>query len=154
MLGEYVGAKTKIKMLHNICNNIWEITPDNFLQGKRCPECNSRSNGEIIISKILTENEIEYSKQYRFKDCKNKQPLPFDFAIFKNKELIYLIEYHGKQHYEPITFFGGEKGFQYRIQNDKIKYNYCIENNINLIIIPYYKYKNIEEILLKIIKEY
>jgi hypothetical protein len=35
------------------------------------------SKGSKII-KILDENNIKY-KQYKFKDCKNKQELPFDF---------------------------------------------------------------------------
>lgn len=39
VLGEYIDAKTKIKMLHNKCGNIYEVTPDNFLQCKRCPIC-------------------------------------------------------------------------------------------------------------------
>lgn len=39
VLGEYVNAKTKILIQHNACGNIYEVRPDNFLSGNRCPKC-------------------------------------------------------------------------------------------------------------------
>lgn len=39
VLGDYINAKTKIKMRHNKCRNVFYITPNNFLQLKRCPFC-------------------------------------------------------------------------------------------------------------------
>lgn len=47
------------------------------------------------------------------------------------------IEYNGKQHYEPIVFFGGEKGLEINQKRDKIKRKRCIENNVQLIEIRY-----------------
>jgi len=47
------------------------------------------------------------------------------------------IEFNGKQHYEPITFFGGEEGLKKQIIRDKIKTQYCDKNNIKLFIIKY-----------------
>lgn len=38
-LEEYVNARTKIKVKHNKCNNVYSVTPKNFLYGKRCPKC-------------------------------------------------------------------------------------------------------------------
>lgn len=49
------------------------------------------------------------------------------------------------QHYKPINFFGGQKGFDYLQSRDKIKEQYCLNNNLNLIIISYKD--NIEETL-------
>jgi hypothetical protein len=49
------------------------------------------------------------------------------------------------QHYKPISFFGGQKGFDYLQSRDKIKEQYCLNNNLNLIIISYKD--NIEETL-------
>ena len=34
-----------------------------------------------------------------------------------------------------------------RIKKDKIKEQFCIDNNIDLLIIPYWDFKNIEFIL-------
>ena len=75
--------------------------------------------------------------QYRFNDCKNQKPLPFDFAIIKDDKVVQLVEYQGEQHYKVVDYFGGEKGFQKRIRNDKIKKNYCKKKNIPLLIIDY-----------------
>ena len=40
------------------------------------------------------------------------------------------IEFNGKQHYEPIDFFGGVDRFEKQQINDNIKVNYCNDNNI------------------------
>ena len=57
------------------------------------------------------------------------------------------IEYQGKQHYEPILYFGGEDNFELIVKHDKIKKNYCVENNIKLIEISYLDFNNITTIL-------
>jgi len=56
-----------------------------------------------------------------------------------------MIEYNGMQHYKPISFFGGMKGFEYLQSRDKIKKQHCLENQIKLIILSYKD--NIEEVL-------
>lgn len=136
VIGEYKNNKTHIEMLHNICGTKWKIRPDNFKSGKRCPNCN-QSHGEKEIERILKSNKIKYKVQYRFNDCKNQKPLPFDFAIIKKDKVVQLVEYQGEQHYKVVDYFGGEKGFQRRIRNDKIKKNYCKKKNIPLLIIDY-----------------
>ena len=72
------------------------------------------SRGEIKIEEILRENEIPFKMEYIFPDLKSTggRPLRFDFAIFDDDGNIdFLIEYQGKQHYEPSSKFGGKKGF-------------------------------------------
>jgi hypothetical protein len=61
---------------------------------------------ELKIQKWLDKNNINYNEQYRFDECKNKNTLPFDFAIIKSNTYI-LLEAQGIQHYEPIEHFGG-----------------------------------------------
>ena len=39
VLGEYINSYTKILMKHNKCGFEYEMRPDNFLQGHRCPKC-------------------------------------------------------------------------------------------------------------------
>lgn len=53
------------------------------------------------------------------------------------------IEYQGEQHYRPIDYFGGKEKFEVQQKRDNIKRDYCKNNNINLLEIPYYK--NVEE---------
>ena len=38
-LDSYVNAKTKLRVKHNKCGNVYEVQPYSFLQGKRCPKC-------------------------------------------------------------------------------------------------------------------
>lgn len=35
----YINALTKIKVRHNKCNQVYEVTPAHFLTGRRCPYC-------------------------------------------------------------------------------------------------------------------
>jgi hypothetical protein len=43
------------------------------------------------------------------------------------------IEYHGRQHFEPIAFFGGEEAFKQNQIRDKMKKEKCVANNVHLI---------------------
>lgn len=139
VLEEYFG--TEIKILHkcNICGHEWKAKPGNILAGKGCPKCNE-SHGEKNISNYLKMNNIVYIPQYAFDDCKDRRKLPFDFYI---PELNICIEYDGKQHFEAIDRFGGEEGLKIRQLHDKIKTDYCKNNNILLLRIKYDE--NIEE---------
>lgn len=38
VLTKYVNTSTKVKMKHNICGREYEVTPRDFLSGRRCPE--------------------------------------------------------------------------------------------------------------------
>lgn len=149
VLSEYINAKTHIKMRHNSdnCNNNeYEVMPDAFLRGNRCPRC-IESLGEKKIRECLDRFSVNYIEEYRINDCRNIRPLPFDFAIFKNGSLLCLIEYDGRQHFNESDWFGGRDNFLSVRENDGIKNSYCKENHIDLIRIPYWEYENIESIL-------
>lgn len=47
------------------------------------------------------------------------------------------IEFDGIQHFRPVAFFGGQKSFNHIQENDLIKTEYCLINNIKLIRIGY-----------------
>ncbi|USK82636.1 hypothetical protein LHV56_12485 [Peribacillus frigoritolerans] len=152
IIGEYISSNKHIEMKHNECGHRWNVFPSNFIKKKkptRCPNCNSTNNskGEERISDWLDSKNVNYEQQYRFADCKDKYPLPFDFAIFHNDEIIALTEYDGEQHFKPIDWFGGEGGLKETQRRDKIKRNYCNIKNIPLLRIPYWEFDNIEDIL-------
>lgn len=113
------------------------------------PGFKSIYKGEDRIINYLIKNNIPYSTQYYFSDCKHRAPLPFDVAIlYPNKSLKCLIEYDGEQHYKFIPYFhGNEEGFELQKLRDNIKNEYCQKHNIKLIRIPYTDFDNIEEIL-------
>lgn len=136
---KYNGAN--IPILHKCLKdgNEWYAQPANTLFGTGCPLCN-QSKGERKICLWLNKHHITYQTQKSFKDCKDIKPLPFDFYL-PNHNIV--IEYDGKQHYEPINYFGGNKRFEYIVRHDQIKNEYCKNNGISLLRIPYFK--NVEE---------
>jgi hypothetical protein len=114
-----------------------------------CKKCSYKiSKGEIKIKNFLIDNNIKFKEQFKFPNCRYKNRLPFDFAILNHKyEVECLIEYDGELHYMAIDIFGGEESLYNTKIRDTIKTNYCIENHIKLIRIPYWDFNNIETIL-------
>lgn len=102
--------------------------------------CKKLSSGEEKIKEILLNNNICFTTQISFSDCKSPKNalLYFDFGIFdNNNNLIELIEYDGIQHFQPVDFFNGQEGFEYLKECDNIKNYYCKEKNIKLVRISY-----------------
>lgn len=123
--------------------HIVEIRFRKFKEGIRCSKCNE-SKGEKEIERILNKYNIIFKPQYKFKDCRCKNSLPFDFYI---PSLNVLIEFDGIQHFEILPHWGGiDKLIETKI-HDTIKTKYSENNNIKLIRIPYWELNNIEEIL-------
>ena len=64
------------------------------------------------------------------------------------------IEYDGEQHFRPSAFSGDEKEAQAKFEEDQkrdaIKNKFCKDNEINLVRIPYWEFKNIDSILNKL----
>ena len=138
VLGKYVNSITSILMKHNSCGYEWEVKPGNFINsGTQCPRCarKGKSRGEALIEDYLIEHNIDYEPQKTFDDCVgNAEPLPFDFYI---PSANMAIEYDGEQHFRSVDYFGGDEKFGERINYDKIKNQYCDDNDIFLIRIPY-----------------
>lgn len=106
-----------------------------------CPHC-TKSYGEKSIKNFLIKNKINYISQKKFDNCVLKKQLSFDFYL---PDYNTCIEYDGVQHFKPVKRFGGKKFFKLQKERDNVKTNYCEQNNIKLIRIPYNK--NITEIL-------
>ena len=121
----------------------FEQTIDNHLSGKGCMRC-KKSKGEMKIRELLINNNISFIEEATFPKCKYKRVLSFDFYLHNYN---ICIEYDGAQHFKSVAFYGGDTGFKLRLKRDNIKTQYCIDNNIDLIRIPYYDYDNIETIL-------
>lgn len=99
------------------------------------------------IDKFLTQNNIKHESEYKVKI--NNRTYRFDFYLPKFN---LFIEFDGLQHYEPTRFGGmsqeeAEENLKLQQESDKIKDNYCIENNFNLLRIPYWEKENIETII-------
>jgi hypothetical protein len=142
----WICSKCGFKFNSKIKNRTW------FEAG--CHKCN-KSRGEKRVVEYLEKNNINFEQQHRIKDCRNKKQLPFDFAITNSYNEKILLEYQGKQHFGVGDgIFGGEESFQRRLLHDNIKLEYCKNNNLKLIVIPYWDYDNIENILGKELSNY
>ena len=131
----YQTWETKISVTHNSCGYTYKVVPNSFLCGKRCPKCKC-SHGENIIENILKANQIAYEKHKSFTGLigLGHRPLSYDFYL---PQYNLLIEYHGKQHYEPIKLFGGLENFNKQKEHDARKESYAKFKNINLMVISY-----------------
>ena len=142
-LEEYVNNKVKLKVRHNICGNIYDVRPNDFLQGYRCPFCSSSRNSvrANLVSKFLKDNQIPHKVEFRLPKLsklhrgKKGNFLRFDFYL---PELKLIIEIDGQQHFivRGNTYFNyDEKG---RIYRDWIKNFHIMRiSNLSLLRIPY-----------------
>lgn len=116
----------------------------------QCSKCVPKSKGEEQIKNILIKNNISFTQEKSFDDCrfpKTNRLARFDFYI-DNK---YLIEFDGRQHIQNTSKWNSEWNLEYVQEHDQIKNNYCKEHNIPLIRIPYSKinYIKLEDLLLE-----
>lgn len=132
---DYGRITWKCKCLN--CGNITYKTAEILKRGDAISCGCVHSIGELNISKILFKNNINFKKEYSFSDLKSEKnrALRFDFAIFNDdNSLLYLIEFDGKQHFNKNTRYYSKT----MVEHDKIKNEYCKNNGIPLIRIPYY----------------
>ena len=144
---EYNGAN---EMLIAKCpeGHLLECTFNSFKNNNaRCDLCKEKikSKGEDVILEILTSLNIEFLKEHNFKDCKGKRrTLPFDFYL---PQYNICIEYDGTPHYKLGAYKNGLLDLMNRKYLDNVKSQYCKNNNIELIRIPYWEKDSIKEIL-------
>ena len=130
------------------CGNLYEVSSKNLLRGHTSScGCLKKSLGEYTIKKILQENNINFIEQYHNDTCKfldTNYYAYFDFYV-DNK---YIVEFDGKQHFNPQCFNNisqhkAEEQFKKIQEHDKYKNQWCEQNHIPLIRIPYTHLKKI-----------
>lgn len=145
----YTGNSQKLKYIC-VCENIAYTRYHHMKNGILCG-C-GKSRGEKIIRKYLQENDIEYIPQKSFSGCAYVCLLRFDFYVCIS-DIKFLVEFDGRQHFEPIEYFGGEKALVSTKNKDDIKNNYCINKEIQLLRISYKQMDEIDDILDDYIKK-
>ena len=132
---EYKGAYVPICIICHKKNRngvehgeFWQ-TPHAHLNGNGCPTC-KESRCEKYIRVCLLEQNIKFIPQCNKQtfDWLGKQSLDFylpDYNI--------AIECQGRQHFEPVNFFGGKNGFINNKENDIKKRKLCTEHNIKIL---------------------
>lgn len=148
----YKNSISKLQVKHNICNNVYTASHNNFIRGRRCPFCNT-SKGEMKLENILSLYKINHIKEYSFYELTGNGGglLRFDFAIFdKYNNLSFLCEYDGEFHYKKMYL---DQDFEGQVYRDNLKNEYCKQNKLDLLRIPYWDFDNIETILTDKLKE-
>ena len=109
-------------------------------ESKSCG-CEKSSYGEQKIEQILQENKIKYEKEKTFSTCTfpdTQRLARFDFYL---PDYNILIEYDGIQHFIMGNgIYNNPEKFKITQQHDQFKNQWCKNNNITLIRIPYTKY--------------
>ena len=174
---EYINNKTKLDIICDKGHE-WHPTFDNFInKDRRCRKCadiqngiNQRLSWEEVLNRVETygykmlSTEDEYINQdSRLKDlCPNGHEYEFYISNFQQgkrcrsclmsggeQEIANIgIEFDGQQHFH-IQFGKNLLDLMNQRYIDNIKTQYCKDNNIKLIRIPYWNFDKIEEILIK-----
>ena len=135
------------------CGNIILVSTSNLTREKEATvSCGcAKSKGEEKITSLLLEIQIPFITQKRFDSCvfpETNRQLVFDFYL---PEQNILIEYDGEQHFHEVR--NDRYGYKGIVARDNFKNQWCKENNIRLIRIPYTEYDNINGNYLKAIIE-
>lgn len=108
-----------------------------LMQSRGCPKCDRfKSLGERHIADYLSKKGISFKEQVRFPDLPRQS---FDFGIYKNDKLQYLIEVQGEQHFETREIF--HDSYDKIHERDERKRSYCKSLNIPLYELIYKKGK-------------
>lgn len=148
----YVNNKTNVTV---ICpkHGPFEVMPLSHIKDLNgCPKC-STSKGEKRILVWLEAHNIPYlwhkSIKSKLAPNKRKKFIP-DFQL-PTKDGMF-IEYNGEQHYRSKELWGGEKQLRKQQKRDAALREYCRQEEIRLLEIPYTDFDRIEEILERELK--
>lgn len=118
------------------CGNTVSVRRDSLLGGNTTSCGCLKSKGQKKIAQILTKYNILFEAEKTFESCRNpKTGSKFRFDFYVNKQ--YIIEYDGAQHFKETSFF--KQTLQEQQEKDALKNQWCKDNNVPLIRIPYTK---------------
>lgn len=128
---------------HPLLPEPWVTTMDNFKRNaEKYINKTTMSYGEKVIYYILKNSKIGFKYQYSVHIGGNLHI--FDFYL---PDYNMYIEYDGRQHFESIDYWGGEKSLENRKIRDKEKDDYVTSVGATIIRIPY-TYDTSDSILL------
>lgn len=126
--------RRKVKCQCLLCGKEIEVRTNRLKNGiiTSCGNHN-HSRGELYVESFLQSIGCQFQKEYTFSDLKDKKKLRFDFVIFNYNKPCGCIEVQGRQHYDTNNGWYNPDV----IIHDKMKQQYCNENNIPLLILNY-----------------
>lgn len=155
----YIGTHHKIQVKCLNCQIEWKVKPNKLLTGRGCQHCYRKMEPHIRNLLKLHLGYLPQRKNIKNIEIKNelgdtiRKSVIIDF-YFKHNDTQYFMEYNGLQHYQAVKYFGGiELGkikFQNQLIRDKWVYDYCKENNIELVVVDgriYNTYNKLEKFI-------
>lgn len=132
---DYRGAYSKVSI---ICSKhgVFTQRPTNHSSGSGCPECGKNQVSEPMFRQILED----YVSRFGILQFPNVRPewlrnpetnRPLELDCF-NEEIGLAFEIQGRQHYEPIERWGGQKEFAKIIRRDNYKVTECRKQGVEL----------------------
>lgn len=152
---EYINKQTPILLIDNATGKTISVLPEDHLKGL----LDFSSIGESMIKYSLDKLGIPYKREKKLVgliEGRRDDVVRIDFVIDDYKGKTFWIEYNGRQHYLYSNLFHKkEDEFKNQLKRDKNVRNYCKENEIILIEIPYTytKLSIVYEILEKILNQ-
>ncbi len=100
--------------------------------------CIGTSKGEYLIKELLEYHNIDFQQEKTFETCifpDTNKKARFDFYL---SDYNILIEFDGYQHFKFTGYeWNTEENYLKTITHDEFKNQWCKDNNIKLIRIPY-----------------
>ena len=115
------------------------------------------SKGEERIVQILKQAKIPFKREVILPNLKGKKgvPLRFDFGIYRNGQLVGLLEFDGEPHFVFSSHFNNTMSkFMYRKECDRKKNHYALVNNIPLYRVPYWDLDELKDVKSLFLPQY
>lgn len=127
------------KFAHEICDKMCEGEFQDIERSAYLKPVNRWITEELVynlVKKIYKNYKVIYQhRPFFLKGTKGGQ-MSYDIFI---TGLNIAIEYQGKQHFEPVDFFGGIENYKCTVARDKLKKELSKKNGVKLIYINYWE---------------
>lgn len=151
--GKYDLSKTKYTRKDGKCiigcpvHGFVKNSIESLRRGAGCNKCNA-SVGENLISRYLDKVKIPYEREYPIRNFGDINRYRYDFYL---PTLNIVIEFHGKQHYDVVKYFGGESRFKESQERDSYKENFLKIVGVPLLVIKYTQVNDISMLIANFI---
>ena len=149
LVGEYVNFTTPITIYCSTHDYGFQTTPADILKRVSCCPKSFKTYKEETMCSLIESWGYNIDRQHPFDGCRDINLLKFDCYLI---DFNTVIEYDGENHYFPVKYGtqsweDAVRKHEYTKRHDKIKNDFCIENNINLIRVPYFDFENMDSFL-------
>ncbi len=144
----WVNSKVKIWLTCKKCTNRFQMMPQKFTGGQRCPCYRIYSKATTDIIRFLTQNNISYTPEYwedELRNPKTNKVLRVDFMIHdKLGNNVCAVEFNGNQHTDPKHYYHFSssyslENFQELQERDRIKREWLDQKSIPYLDIWYFE---------------